>query len=85
MIALLLDKADRMIRASHFAADDIRNTVEHLRESYDQLKDLSALRKLRLSDALESQQFYAQLHEVVDWIKEKEPILKVKLCECFES
>ena len=34
-------------------------------------------RKLRLSDAVESQQFYFKLHEIVDWIKEKEPILKV--------
>ena len=78
VVGLLTNKADQMVRAGHFAAADIKETIQGLKDGYTQLRDLSALRKLRLTDAVESQQFFAKLHEVVDWIKEKEPILKVK-------
>ena len=42
------------------------------------MKELSGLRRLRLVDAAEAQLFYQRLNEVVDWIKEKDPILKIK-------
>ena len=58
-----------MIRANHFAGEDIQDTVRHLKEGYAQLRDLAALRKLRLSDAVESQQFFFKLNDTTDWIK----------------
>ena len=67
-----------MVRKKHFAVDDIKDTIRHLNESYNRLKDLSSLRKLRLNDAVESQQFYFRLNEAFDWIQEKKPILKVR-------
>ena len=67
-----------MIRSNHFAIDDIKDTIRHLNESYNRLKDLPSLRKLRLNDAVESQQFYFRLNEAFDWIQEKKPILKVR-------
>ena len=53
-----------MVRGGHFAAEDITDTsdtTKHLRESYTRLCDLSSLRKLKLNDAVESQQFYFKL------------------------
>ena len=55
---MLIGKADTMVRADHFASDDIKETMDNLEEGYSRLKDLSSLRKLRLNDAVESQQFY---------------------------
>ena len=55
-----------MVRGGHFAAEDITDTsdtTKHLRESYTRLCDLSSLRKLKLNDAVESQQFYFKLSE----------------------
>merc|ERR1719341_1365992 len=74
----LINKAEQMVRSNHFALDDIKETIKHLNESYNRLRDLSSLRKLRLNDAVESQQFYFKLNEAFEWIKEKEPILKVR-------
>ena len=73
----LISKAEKMIQSNHFAAEDISVTIKNLREGYSRLVDLSSLRKLRLSDAVESQQFYSKVNESFDWIKEKEPIVKV--------
>jgi hypothetical protein len=69
MVNQLVGKAEAMIRANHFAGEDIQDTVRHLKEGYAQLRDLAALRKLRLSDAVESQQFFFRLNDTADWIK----------------
>merc|ERR1719458_757318 len=53
-------------------------TIGNLSEGYTTLRDISSLRKLRLGDAVESQQFYFRVKEARDWIQEKEPILKVR-------
>jgi hypothetical protein len=69
LVNQLVAKAEAMIRSGHFAAEDIQDTVRHLKEGYGQLKDLAAIRKLRLSDAVESQQFFFKLNDTLDWIK----------------
>merc|ERR1719422_2799823 len=73
----LIGKAEQMIMSNHFASDDIKETITNLKEGYTRLVDLSSLRKLRLSDAVESQQFYSKLSEAFEWVKEKEPIIRV--------
>jgi len=78
VVTSLINKAEQMVRSNHFALEDIKDTIKHLNESYNRLRDLSSLRKLRLNDAVESQQFYFKLNEAFEWIKEKEPILKVR-------
>jgi len=78
VVTSLINKAEQMVRSNHFALEDIKDTIKHLKESYNRLRDLSSLRKLRLNDAVESQQFYFKLNEAFEWIKEKEPILKVR-------
>ena len=78
VVAQLVSKAEQMVRSTHFAADDIKMTIGNLSEGYTTLRDISSLRKLRLGDAVESQQFYFRVKEAHDWIQEKEPILKVR-------
>ena len=78
VVAQLVTKAEQMVRSTHFAADDIKMTIGNLSEGYTTLRDISSLRKLRLGDAVESQQFYFRVKETRDWIQEKEPILKVR-------
>merc|ERR1719228_1695946 len=73
----LIGKAEQMLKSNHFASDDIKETITNLKEGYTRLVDLSSLRKLRLSDAVESQQFYSKLSEAFEWVKEKEPIIRV--------
>ena len=73
----LRGKAEKMIGSNHFASDGISETIRNLQEGYTRLADLSSLRKLRLNDAVESQQFYSKVAEAFEWIKEKEPILRV--------
>merc|ERR1719495_855228 len=45
----------------------------------DQLRDQTSLRKLRLDDALESQQFFIQCHELMSWITEKDLMVSQKI------
>ena len=77
-VITLESKAEQMLRGNHFAAESIKSTVANLKANYGQLKDLAGLRRLKLVDAAEAQLFYQRLNEVVDWIKEKDPILKIK-------
>merc|ERR1719347_742959 len=77
VINILIEKAEQMVRSNHFAEQDIKETIKNLNEGYTRLVDLSSLRKLRLSDAVESQQFYSKLSEAFEWVKEKEPIIRV--------
>ena len=65
------------MKSNHFASEDIKDTITNLKEGYTRLVDLSSIRKLRLNDAVESQQFYSKLSEAFEWVKEKEPIIRV--------
>ena len=73
----LIGKAEHMMKSNHFASEDIKDTITNLKEGYTRLVDLSSIRKLRLNDAVESQQFYSKLSEAFEWVKEKEPIIRV--------
>jgi hypothetical protein len=83
MVNQLVGKAEAMIRANHFAGEDIQDTVRHLKEGYAQLRDLAALRKLRLSDAVESQQFFFRLNDTADWIKVRGRETRVEILVYF--
>jgi len=54
-----------MIKNNHHQSKEIESIVNELLTMRDQLKDTSAIRKLRLDDSLESQQFFIQCHELV--------------------
>ena len=54
-----------MIKSNHNQSREIESIVNELLTTRNQLKDASAIRKLRLDDSLESQQFFIQCHELV--------------------
>ena len=54
-----------MIKSNHNQSREIEAIVNELLKTRNQLKDASAIRKLRLDDSLESQQFFIQCHELV--------------------
>ena len=55
----------QMIKSNHNQSREIEAIVNELLKTRNQLKDASAIRKLRLDDSLESQQFFIQCHELV--------------------
>ena len=56
-----------MMKSNHQQSQEIEQIVKELLARRDRLKDNSAIRKLRLDDALESQQFFIQCHELVSY------------------
>lgn len=71
----LLQRAAQMLRAGHFASEQIDAQAQRLRERVAQLRDAAAIRRLRLLDAVESQMFYAETAECEQWMREKRPQL----------
>jgi len=67
------------VRSSHGQSDEIEQVVREMVVRRDQLRDQTALRKLRLDDALESQQFFIQCHELMSWITEKDLMVSQKI------
>lgn len=63
-----------MIRDAHFASEEIEKHSNILQKKLINLRDLSAIRRLRLLDAVESQMFYVEANESETWMKEKRPI-----------
>ena len=66
--------ADQFVDAGHFDADNIKAKQQQLVERYQALQDPMHARRLKLRDALRLQQFYRDVEDEDDWIREKEPI-----------
>ncbi|ESO09912.1 hypothetical protein HELRODRAFT_156368 [Helobdella robusta] len=66
--------ADQFVQTGHFDADNIKAKQLHLIERYRALHEPMQLRKLKLRDALRLQQFFRDIEDEEDWIREKEPI-----------
>ncbi|XP_017956521.1 spectrin beta chain, non-erythrocytic 1 isoform X5 [Drosophila navojoa] len=75
LIQALLQRGQQMIRDNHFASEQIQYKSELLQKQLVQLRDLAAIRRLRLLDAVESQLFYVEANEADAWMREKRPIL----------
>ncbi|XP_037069817.1 spectrin beta chain, non-erythrocytic 1-like [Pollicipes pollicipes] len=75
VIAALGSAAQQMIRANHFAAGEVERRWRLLQERHGQLRDAASVRRLRLLDAAESQQFYAEAEEADKWMRERKPLL----------
>ena len=69
----------QLIKSSHQQSQEIEGLVQELALRRDQLRDASSLRKLRLDDALQSQQFFIQCHEMNSWIVEKDLMVSQKI------
>jgi len=66
--------ADQFVDAGHFDADNIKQKQQQLMDRYQALQDPMHARRLKLRDALRLQQFFRDVEDEEDWIREKEPI-----------
>lgn len=74
-ISALIQRGQQMIRENHYAVEQIESQSNLLQQKLVNLRDLTNVRRLRLLDAVESQQFYAEANEAESWLKEKKPII----------
>jgi spectrin alpha len=66
--------ADQFVGSGHFDADNIKAKQVQLTERFNGLHDPMQARRQKLRDALRLQQFYRDVEDEEDWIREKEPI-----------
>ncbi|KAK3093468.1 hypothetical protein FSP39_016126 [Pinctada imbricata] len=67
--------AERMIKAKHFASDDIKQRLDKLHGELQTLTEQSSARKAKLQASLEAQKFYTEIAEAEFWMEEKVPVL----------
>ena len=75
----LTDKGEQLVRSNHQQSPEIEKLMEELTRRRQELRDAASLRKLRLDDALQSQQFFIQCHEINSWIIEKDLLVSQKI------
>ena len=75
----LVEKGEQLIKSNHGQSHEIENLVDDLVKRRNELRDASSLRKIRLDDALQSQQFFIQCHEIKSWIIEKDLLVSQKI------
>nr|XP_040222398.2 spectrin beta chain, non-erythrocytic 1 isoform X3 [Anopheles coluzzii]XP_049461127.1 spectrin beta chain, non-erythrocytic 1 isoform X3 [Anopheles coluzzii] len=75
IISALVQRGQQMIRDNHYAVEQIERQCGQLQSKLVNLRHLTNVRRLRLLDAVESQQFYAEANEAEFWLREKKPII----------
>ncbi|XP_055551148.1 spectrin beta chain, non-erythrocytic 1 isoform X2 [Wyeomyia smithii] len=75
IISSLIQRGQQMIRENHYAMEQIERQSNQLQQKLVNLRNLTSVRRLRLLDAVESQQFYAEANEAESWLREKKPII----------
>jgi len=66
--------ADEFVDKGHFDAENIKEKQKQLLDRYEALQDPMQARRIKLRDALRLQQFFRDVEDEEDWIREKEPI-----------
>ena len=64
-----------MINEGHFAADDIQEKIDALKNRWQNMRDKANSRESDLEDSLQAQQYFAEANEADSWMREKEPIV----------
>ncbi|XP_055611321.1 spectrin beta chain, non-erythrocytic 1-like isoform X3 [Uranotaenia lowii] len=75
IILALIQRGQQMVRENHYAVEQIDGQCSLLQQKLINLRNLTNVRRLRLLDAVESQQFYAEANEAEGWLREKKPII----------
>ncbi|XP_043236847.1 spectrin beta chain, non-erythrocytic 2-like isoform X8 [Amphibalanus amphitrite] len=75
VITALGSQAQQMMRANHFASAEVERRWRQLQDRHGHVRDAASVRRLRLLDAAESQQFYAEAEEADKWMRERKPLL----------
>lgn len=66
---------EQLVDSKHYAARDLKQRLNSLRDKWQRLNELAAARKTLLDDALESHQYYCDANEAESWMKEKMPLV----------
>ncbi|UYV61076.1 SPTBN5 [Cordylochernes scorpioides] len=75
LIETVVGKGKQLVRSGHFASAEVEAALTGLQNQLSQLRDLASVRRLRLSDSLQSQIFYTELAETEAWLRERLPQL----------
>lgn len=75
IISSLIHRGQQMIQNSHYASEEIEKCNRLVQTKLAAIRDLASVRRLRLLDAIDSQEFYTEVSEVESWMNEKKPIL----------
>ena len=59
-----------LIQAGHFGAENIKRRVHEIQESWDRLKELQAMRTLRLTQAIDYHQLFTDADDVDIWMQD---------------
>ncbi|CAH1785763.1 unnamed protein product [Owenia fusiformis] len=73
-IDAVVNLAESYAQAGHFEADNIKAKQAQIVDRYSALKDPIENKRAKLADALRLQQFFRDVEDEEDWIREKEPI-----------
>ena len=60
----MASSAERMVKAKHFASDDIEQRLKELRKELQELKTLASVRKLKLQESLEAQKVMIKISKL---------------------
>ena len=66
--------AQNMVDESHFAADEIKARIGHLKDHWTQLKSKCEQRRQDLEDSLQAHQYFSDAGEAEAFMKEKESL-----------
>ncbi|XP_013777045.2 LOW QUALITY PROTEIN: spectrin beta chain, non-erythrocytic 1-like [Limulus polyphemus] len=69
------EKGNAIIKSGHFMADDVRDHIQHLNESFKQLLDTWEKRQDLYELNLDTQIFKQDAEQLENWLQNREPIL----------
>ncbi|KJH48207.1 spectrin repeat-containing domain protein [Dictyocaulus viviparus] len=67
-------KGVAMVRAKHFASIQIEQTIDRLTTALLSIKDAASVRRTRLQQAVDSHEYYTEVAEAEQWIKDQMPV-----------
>ena len=68
------EQAQTMIEETHFASEEIKARISHLKEHWNQLKTKCEQRRQDLEDSLQAHQYFSDAGEAEAFMKEKESL-----------
>ncbi|CDW52048.1 protein sma d; protein sma c; protein sma b [Trichuris trichiura] len=66
---------ERMVSSGHFAASVVQQRLQELGKELDSFRDQATIRRLKLFDAIEVQQYFCDAFEAEEWIRGRQAVL----------
>ncbi|XP_076359799.1 spectrin beta chain, non-erythrocytic 5 kst [Tachypleus tridentatus] len=67
----VIKAGERLVQTNHPQSRDVRQRIQTLKNKWDHLHELTALRRKQLEDASSAYQYYADVNEAESWMREK--------------